>query len=114
MYRLAGSSFFKWISKYDSYYRSQYNNKNENPFLGHEFDEEEQNERKAFDVKDISFLYRESLKKCDESLSNIIKIGAYTGCRIEEICQLKNSDIVIENVIKCFLSKKIKQNLIFV
>lgn len=94
-YRHAGSSFFKWIKKYSNDYL--FKNK-ENPFLGHEFLKEKDKENRIeFTVDDIKKLYEEAIKINNQNLANVIKIGAHTGCRIEEICQLKKDDIVIKD-----------------
>lgn len=103
-YRHAGSSFFKWIKKYSNDYL--FKNK-ENPFLGHEFLKEKDKENRIeFTVDDIKKLYEEAIKINNQNLANVIKIGAHTGCRIEEICQLKKDDIVIKDGIRCIYIRK--------
>jgi len=41
--------------------------------------------------EDIELLYREAAS--DQPLQTLIKLGAYTGARIEELCSLKTSDV---------------------
>lgn len=53
-----------------------------------------------FDADDVTILYREALKREDQILADLIKIGAYTGARIEEICSLKCADVSLER--SCF------------
>jgi len=48
---------------------------------------------KPFDNADVVHLYAHALQDGDESLGNLICIGAYTGARIEEICSLKKKDV---------------------
>ena len=59
------------------------------------------NQRKAFRVEDYHRLLTGAVDKNDEVLSDLIKLAAHTGCRIEEICSLQlehvtNDRIVIE------------------
>jgi len=53
-----------------------------------------------FNEDNVITLYNEALKKKDKKLADLIKIGAYTGARIEEICSLKCSNISLER--SCF------------
>lgn len=52
---------------------------------------------KAFNAHDVVSLYNQALKKEDIILADLIKIGAYTGARIEEICSQKCSDIHLDD-----------------
>jgi integrase len=47
--------------------------------------------RKAFTVTDYHTLLEHS--QHDETLQDLIKLGAYTGCRIDELCSLKMSEV---------------------
>lgn len=56
----------------------------------------------AFTKSEVESLCKAAITKMDIALANTIKIAAYTGCRIEEICQLKahnaqNNIFLIEN-----------------
>ena len=46
-----------------------------------------------FTSDEVVFLYKAALSNDVQSLADLIKIGAYTGARIEEICSLKCKDI---------------------
>ena len=51
-------------------------------------------ERKAFDEDDLVRLFKEmNLSSRNEALRNLVLIAIYTGCRIEELCQLTDKDI---------------------
>jgi integrase len=101
----AGNSFWKWAIKKDKTFKQQYQNQ-ANPFEKHDFEEirgVRKKERKAFTVADIQRLY-ESAKGQNkrQNLADLIMLGAYTGARIEELCQLKVTDIVAEDGVDCF------------
>ncbi|MGQ0598079.1 tyrosine-type recombinase/integrase [Aquabacterium sp.] len=57
----------------------------------------------GFEPDDVVLLYGAALTRQDTDLANLIKIGAYTGARIEEICSLKCSDV---NINKKFIKIK--------
>lgn len=91
-YLFAYNSFFKWGKKYDKTIREKYKDL-ANPFESHDLREKlstEIKERKAFTIAEIKKIHQ---KADDENLRNIIKIGAYTGMRIEELFKIKKSDI---------------------
>lgn len=67
-----------------------------NPFSGHRLKEKQKDAAKAkrqpFKPKQIESLYAEAIARDDMPLADSIMIAAYSGMRIEEICQLtKNS-----------------------
>jgi len=89
----AGTSYWKFLSTLSPELRKQ-----ENPFENHTLPKPKKGkpvsiEYIAFTKTQIEQLYYTSLDKGDKTLATVIKIGAYTGCRIEEICKLKISDI---------------------
>ncbi|MGQ3850617.1 tyrosine-type recombinase/integrase [Pseudomonas capsici] len=91
-YLFAYNSFFKWGKKYDKTIREKYKDL-ANPFESHDLREKlstEIKERKAFTIEEIKNIHQET---DDENLRNIIKIGAYTGMRIEELFKVKKSDV---------------------
>ena len=54
-----------------------------------------QAQRKSFRVQD----YQKLLGACeDDTLRDLITLGAYTGCRIEELCSLKLTDVYNDKV----------------
>lgn len=63
-----------------------------NPFTGHTLKERQKVAAKAirqpFKPQQIEKLYAEAIKRDDQPLADCILIAAYTGMRIEEVCQL--------------------------
>jgi len=96
----AGNSFWKWAIKKDKTFKRQHQEQ-ANPFENQHIEEVRsvrKKERKAFTVTDIQKLH-ESVK--GKTLADLIMLGAYTGARIEELCQLKVSDVVKEDGVDC-------------
>ena len=96
----AGNSFWKWAIKKDKTFKQQHQEQ-ANPFENQHIEEVRsvrKKERKAFTVTDIQKLH-ESVK--GKTLADLIMLGAYTGARIEELCQLKVSDVVKEDGVDC-------------
>jgi integrase len=50
-----------------------------------------------FSNEEVEKIYRESIKKKDWELGQLIILASYTGARIEEICSLKQSNINLKN-----------------
>jgi len=100
----AGNSFWKWAIKKDKTFKQQHQEQ-ANPFEKHDFEEirgVRKKERKAFSVGDIQKLHQSA--QADprrQALADLIVLGAYTGARIEELCQLKVSDVVKEDGVDC-------------
>lgn len=100
----AGNSFWKWAIKKDKTFKQQHQEQ-ANPFENHDFEEVRgvrKKERKAFTVADIQKLHQsaQALPR-RQALADLIMLGAYTGARIEELCQLKTGDIVTEDGVQC-------------
>lgn len=105
-YLFAGNAFWKWANKYDVKLKEFYKGKT-SPFLNHEFPINKKGKRddsrKAFSPEDITKLYTGSLDHKNKHLKDLICIATYTGCRIEEICQLSiDKSIIKENNVLCF------------
>lgn len=105
-YLLAGSVFWKWASKYDTKWREEYKGL-ASPFDGHDLPQlrgrvAKEAKRKAFEREDIPMLYAAALAKRDSNLATLIKLAAYTGARIEELCQLKVDNIILVDGVSCF------------
>lgn len=107
-YLFAGSSFWKWAIKHDENFKKLYRDQ-QSPFEKHDFpvNRNKRNngsmERKAFTPEDVAKLHEAAkVTKNRETLTDLILLGAYTGARIEELCQLQTQDIVIEEGIECF------------
>jgi len=56
-------------------------------------------QRKAFRVEDYHRLIKASLDKGDDTLADLIKLAAHTGCRIEELCSLKLGNVHDDRII---------------
>ena len=107
-YLFAGSSFWKWAIKHDENFKKLHRDQ-QSPFEKHDFpvNRSKKNdgamERKAFTPEDVARLYEAAkATKKRETLTDLILLGAYTGARIEELCQLQAQDIVTEEGIQCF------------
>ncbi|HLA31007.1 MAG TPA: site-specific integrase [Pseudomonas sp.] len=105
-YLLAGNVFWKWAIKYDTQWREQYKGL-ASPFENHDLPQlrgrfAKEAKRKAFEREDIPVLYAAALAKNDATLATLIKLGAYTGARIEELCQLKVENIILVEGVSCF------------
>lgn len=96
----AGNSFWKWAIKKDNTFKQQHQEQS-NPFENQHLEEVRgirKKERKAFTIADIQKLHEAAKGK---TLGDLIMLGAYTGARIEELCQLKVSDVVKEDGVDC-------------
>lgn len=98
-YLLAGNVFWKWAMKHDIRWRDEFKDK-ANPFENHELPqtrgkERADRQRKAFLPKEIAKLHAAALAADHTTLADLILLGAFTGARIEELCQLR-----VEHLIK--------------
>ncbi|WP_342071448.1 tyrosine-type recombinase/integrase [Yoonia algicola] len=79
--------------------RSGYIDREDRPFAisfagkGSQGKEETNSKRKHFEPDEICRLLEAAEEKQDQSLSDLIRIAMWTGCRIEEICSLKVEDV---------------------
>jgi integrase len=97
-YLMAGTAFWKWAMKYDAGWRMEFQDK-VNPFIGHELPqgggrETSGSRREAYTTDQIAKLHAGAIEAGNTPLADLILIGAYTGFRIEEICQLKTEHVV--------------------
>lgn len=51
--------------------------------------EERRSERQPFEPRDVVRLLNEAVGQEDDKLADLIRLGMWTGCRIEELCALK-------------------------
>ena len=105
-YLLAGSTFWKWAIKYDTRWQNDYAG-GDNPFTGQELPKvrtkaKAESARKAFTAEEIESLYAAAKLSGNETLCDLIMLGSYTGCRIEEITQLRKDSIVTVEGIRTF------------
>lgn len=97
-YLWSGSTFYKWAVKYDADFKSRYKD-GKNPFTEHDLPKNQASQKKSykeFSRQEVEQLYS-AAKATDIDLANLIAIGAYTGCRLEEIGRLKASDFTFKN-----------------
>ena len=101
-YLLACSSIYKYLFKYDKDFIKKFK-KEQNPFLNHELSFKSRSmSYKALDKSDVVKLLKKSEEKGYYDVRDMILIGMYTGCRIEEVCRLDKNSIIIEDGVKCF------------
>ena len=104
-YLLAGSVFWKWAMKYDKQWKESFGK--DNPFEDHELPvvrgkAKAEASRKAFTVDELERLYAAAKAAGASVLGDLILLGAYTGCRIEELAQLRTDTIVTIDGVKSF------------
>jgi integrase len=97
-YLLAGNVFWKWAMKHDPRWREIFTGK-VNPFENHELPqargkERVDRQRKDFQPKEIAELHAAAIAADHTTLANLILLGAYTGARIEELCQLRVEHLI--------------------
>jgi integrase len=103
-YLLAGSTFWLWAVKHDTRWREDYAGK-DNPFRGQTLPKvrgkaKVEAARKAFTTEQIEQLYIVAKNEGNQTLCDLIALGAHTGCRIEELAQLRKESVVkVEGVL---------------
>lgn len=106
-YLFSGQSFWKWAMKHDDGFKKQFKNLVP-PFEKHEFEVNRMEKRtklkrKAFTVADVKTLYLACKEtKNREILTDLFLIGAHSGARIEEICQLRKEDVIDDEGVLSF------------
>ncbi|WP_336346970.1 tyrosine-type recombinase/integrase [Pseudomonas monsensis] len=105
-YLLAGNVFWKWAMKHDNRWREDFKDK-ANPFENHELPqtrgkERADRQRKDFQPKEIAELHAAALAADHTTLADLILLGAYTGARIEELCQLRVDHLIEPDGIESF------------
>lgn len=105
-YLMAGTSFWKWATKYDSGWRMEFADK-ANPFTGHELPKGGGSaiagqDRKIYAPEDAYKLLQAALDNADQPLADLITLGWYTGARIEELCRLSKGSVITADGIRCF------------
>lgn len=105
-YLLAGNVFWKWAIKHDVRWRDDFKDK-ANPFENHELPqtrgkERADRQRKDFQPKEIAELHAAALAAEHTTLADLILLGAYTGARIEELCQLRAEHVIKPDGIESF------------
>ena len=94
----ACNTFWKWAKRYDAEWREQFKSM-QNPFDDHDLPSVK-GERiiyDAFTQSQVEMLHAKALEKSDQNLANLIAIGAYTGCRLEEIGHIQRGNCTFES-----------------
>lgn len=98
-YLWAGRTFWKWANKYNVAFREKFNNQ-PCPFDGHELPktgEAAGRKRLAYTKEQVEQLHGQALDKGNIVLSCLIKFGAYTGARLEEIGRIRPEHTIFDN-----------------
>lgn len=103
-YLLAGSTFWAWSLKHDARWKQDFSGQ-ENPFKGQELPKlrgkaKADAARRAFTVDQIEQVFERAQAEGHQTLCDLIQLGSMTGCRIEEIAQLRTDSLVtIEGIL---------------
>lgn len=103
-YLLAGSTFWRWATKNDVRWQELHLGL-DNPFKGQELPKvrgkaKADAARRAFAPEQIEYLYEVAQADDNQTLCDLIMLGAHTGCRIEELAQLRKESVVkVEGVL---------------
>lgn len=105
-YLAAGNAFWKWAMKHDARWREDYKGVIP-PFEHHDLPQQKGKakadaQRIDFELSELSTLYAAAHAKKLHSLADLILLGAYTGGRIEELCQLRTENIIDEDGVQSF------------
>jgi integrase len=102
----AGSTFWKWANQNDARWREDYKGAN-SPFERHDLPQlkgkaKKEVQRVAFELSEIPTLYAAAQNKKLHALADLILLGAYTGARIEELCQLRTENVIDDEGVQSF------------
>ncbi|RMT12417.1 Site-specific recombinase, phage integrase family [Pseudomonas amygdali pv. mori] len=110
-YVLAGNTFYKWAINNVPEFEDKYQDIKP-PFQGHEFPvartgkAQKEGKRKPYTKEQAELLFTKAVAqngKNRQPLMDAIRIGAYTGMRIEEICKIQiNRDLVDDEGVYSF------------
>ncbi|MGZ9737508.1 tyrosine-type recombinase/integrase [Pseudomonas sp. GNP012] len=105
-YLNAGNTFWKWAMKYDARWREDYKGAT-TPFENHDLPQlrgkgKVDAQRVAFELGELSTLYAAAHDKKLHALADLILLGAYSGARIEEICQLRVEHVITPDGVQSF------------
>ena len=76
-----------------------------NPFHGHNLEARRTIESyQPFEPSQLQTL----IKEADETIRDLIVMGLYSGCRLDELASLKRDDIVMIEGVRCFFIRKAK------
>lgn len=103
-YLLAGSQFWQWAMKHDTHWKELHQGQ-DNPFKEQSLPKlsgkaKVAAARKAFTPEQIESLYKVAKTQNNQTLCDLIILGTHTGCRIEELAQLRKESVVkVEGVL---------------
>lgn len=103
-YLLAGSTFWQWAMKHDAHWKELHQGQ-DNPFKDQALPKlsgkaKVAAARKAFTEEQIESLYKVAKTQNNQTLCDLIELGSHTGCRIEELAQLRKESVVkVEGVL---------------
>lgn len=105
-YLLAGSTFWKWATRYDSQWKRDFKDK-ANPFAEHDLPKvrgkvKAETARRAFTPTEIARIHQKAKEDNLPTLTALIELGSYTGCRIEELCRLKPEHVIEVDGVRVF------------
>lgn len=111
----------QYLCSYNAFYKFMFNNVDFrqnfpiNPFMNHSIAKvrrgaRKEDVRKAFTKDQVKHLYMTAVEQGKQRLSDLIRLGAYTGARIEEICQIKLADLIEVDGVYCIDIKQSKTN----
>jgi integrase len=106
-YLNAGNTFWKWAMKYDARWREDYKGA-VTPFEKHDLPQRKGKakvdaQRLAFELDELSKLHATAAgQKKWHALADLILLAAYSGARIEEICQLRVEHIISPDGVQSF------------
>ncbi|WP_447890107.1 site-specific integrase [Pseudomonas hormoni] len=103
---LAGSQFWQWAMTHEPQWRQSFKG-HVNPFEKHTLPTLKGKakldaKRKAFTVEEVGTLYAAAKEQNIGALPDLILLGAYTGARIEELCQLRKEHLITIDGVKMF------------
>lgn len=105
-YLMSGTAFWSWAIRYDAQWRVEYEGKTD-PFKRHELPkgggrETAGEKREAYTVAELEKLHNAARDAGNMPLADLILMGAYTGCRIEQLCRLRKEHIIEEDGVLSF------------
>jgi integrase len=105
-YLVAGAAYWKWAMKYNAGWRDEFKG-HADPFKGHVLPSgggsaTAGEKRKVYSVKDLEKLHKGAVAAGNGPLADLILLGAYTGSRIEQLCQLKVEHVIDQDGIQSF------------
>lgn len=117
----ADKTKMQYLCSFNAFYKFMFNDVDfrkkypVNPFLNHAINKvrrgaRKEEMRKAFTKEQVKSLYSNAVSQGKSKIADLIQLGAYTGARIEEICQIKLEDLVTVDDVYCFDIKQSKTN----